>query len=148
MYLPLLLAYIVATPCYNIFVRLRKTKLAKKVCVKCRLEYASFHHSTKYCQSCYDLVYGDIKALRYLNKQLKWVERLNDVYKSEIPEICLDHDYVKDHIEKHGSIDAIIGNEDNIIERRPEPVKTEDIDEFDKDYYELLKRLDKLPNKY
>ncbi len=132
--------------------RLRKTKLVKKVCYKCRQEYASFHHSTKYCEDCYQRYFSyKTQNLKKLDKEIKFIEEAAEEYQRDVPKYVYGNDdEILGAISKNGKIQSV----DYTVEEKhpiPQPKKViivDDVDEFDKDYYELLKRIDNIKYPY
>ena len=127
--------------------RLRKTKLTEKICVKCRGKYASFHHSTKYCQKCFDLVKID-EDVKYQLKDLKWWERHRKSYLSESIDTDKDKNSIIKDIEVSGSVKTdystypdFLQNVKPIKKEKPRIIDVDDVEEFDQDYLNLLNRI-------
>lgn len=131
--------------------RLRKTKLTEKICVKCRATYASFHHSTRYCQTCYELIKAD-ENVKYQLKDLRRMERRREIYDLDKPDFeNRSEKSILREVELNGSIKNdystypdFLQNVKPIKKEKPRIIDVDDVEYIDKDYQELLERLKRL----
>ena len=131
--------------------RLRKTKLTEKICVKCHGKYASFNHSTRYCQTCHDLIKAD-ENVNYQIKDLKRMEKRRETYDFDRPDYDTrsEKSIIRD-IKLNGSVKTdystypdFLQNVKPIKKEKPRIIDVDEVEYIDKDYQDLLLRIHRL----